>query len=176
MFQHESTDINYDPTPPDLLLSGEPFYNEFPLFDNLIMPTPSPDLTELTKRIDSLTVEVNTLGLRLEIERTKRQRLQATIKQLRRDRTSLYSDLQILRGEFIQLRDQQTAVNYQLDNQNIKTNTLSFRSVSRIVQILSMLIPNSFVSIETSTELTTLLEELTNTAQHFGVVYMASPI
>ena len=126
MFQIEPIEIMNDPTLPDLLLPEEPFYSEIPLFDNLMMPTLSPDITDLNKKIDSLTVEVNTLGLRLEIERTKRQHLQATVRQLRRDRASHNSDLQILRNEFIQLGDQQTAVNYQLDNQNAKTNTLSF--------------------------------------------------
>ena len=176
MFQNDPIELINDPTLPDLLLPEEPFYDVIPQFDNLLLPTTIPDLTELSRKIDSLTIEVNTLGLRLEIERTKRQYLQTTIRQLRRDRTSHSSDIQTLRGELSQLRDQQTSVNYQLDNQNARTNTLSFRSISRIGQILSTLVPNSFLSTETSSELAVLLKDLTNTVQHFGIVYMASPV
>ena len=165
-----------DPTLPDLLLPEEPLYDEVFQIDNLLMPTLHPDIAELSKKIESLMIEVNTLGLHLEIEKTKRQRLQTTVRQLRRDRTLSSSDIQILRRELIQLRDQQTSVNYQLDNQNARTNTLSFRSISRIGQILSTLVPNSFLSTETSSELAVLLQELNNTVQHFGVFYVASQV
>jgi len=176
MFQNDPIELISDPTLPDLLLPEKPFYDEIFPIDNLLIPTPLPDITELSRKIDSLTIEINTLGLRLEIERTKRQYLQTTIRQLRRDRAAHSSDIQILRGELLRLRDQQTSVNYQLDNQNARTNTLSFRSISRIGQILSTLVPNSFLSNETSSELAVLLKELTNTVQHFGIVYMASPV
>ena len=176
MLQNDPIELINDPTLPDLLLPEEPLYDEVFQIDNFSMPTPHPDITELSRKIESLTIEVNTLGLRLEIEKTKRQHLQTTIRQLRRDRTFHSSDIQMLRGELIQLRDQQTSVNYQLDNQNARTNTPSFRSISRISQILSTLVPNSFLSTETSSELAVLLKELNNTVQHFGIFYVASPV
>jgi len=175
MFQNDSTEFLVDPTLPDLLLQEEPIYDEIFQLDNLTAPIPLPDIVELSKKIDSLTIEVNTLGLRLEIEKAKRQHLQTTMRQIRRDKTFLNSDIQMLRSELLQLRDQQTAVNYQLDNQNARTNALSFRSMSRIDQILAALIPNSFLSTETRTELMMLLKELANTVQHFGMVYMTPP-
>jgi len=172
MFQNDPTEFIIDPTLPNLLLQEEPIYDDiFPL-DSLIAPTPLPDVVELSKRIDSLTIEVNTLNLRLELERTKRQHLQTTVRQLRRDKTFINSDIQMLRGEVSQLRDQQSTINYQLDNQNARTNALSFRSMSRIDQILAALVPSSFLSTETRTELMILLKELANTVQHFGMVYM----
>jgi len=164
-----------DSTLPDLL-PEEPMYEEAFQIDDLLLPMPHPDHAELSRKIESLTVELNTHGLRLEIEKTKRQRLQATVRQLRRDMTLPSSDIQIIRSELIQLRDQQTSVNYQLDNENARTNTLSFRSLSRIGQILSTLIPSSLLSPETSSELTILLRELNNTIQHFGVFYVASHV
>jgi len=175
MFQNDATEFIIDPTPPNLLSHEEPIYDELFQLDNLIAPTPLPEIVELGRKIDSLTIEVNTLNLRLELERTKRQHLQTTMRQLRRDKTSLNSDVQTIRSELLQLRDQQTTINYQLDNQNARTNALSFRSMSRIDQILAALVPNSFLSTETRTELMILLKELANTVQHFGMIYVIPP-
>jgi len=73
MQQNTLLSLNEDPTLPDLI-------PEDLLFDDLLrvnesmMPLVHPDVVELGRKLDSLTIEVNTQGLRLEIEKVKRQR------------------------------------------------------------------------------------------------------
>jgi len=164
----------YDPVLPDLF-PEEPVYDEIFQIDDLIMSTPQPEITDLSRKFELLTVDTNTHGLRIEIERSKRQRLQATIKQLRQDLTIANADIMMLKNEITQLRDHQNNVNYYLDNENARTNTLSFRSLSRIGQILA-LVPNRTQPSETDPEVETLLQELNNTIRQFGVYYLASHV
>jgi len=165
--------LTSDPILPDLV-PEEPIYDEIFKIDDLLMPVPHPDIAELNRRIELLTVEINTQGLRLEIERTKRQRLQSSVRQMKRELTVPCPSLVGLRNELIQFKDQQTAINYQLDGENVKTNTLAFRSISRICQLLAAIIPGAIVSPESSPEMKILLQELSLTVQQFGVHYAAS--
>ena len=130
-----------DPVLPDLL-PEEPVYDQlFPL-DDLMMFPPQPEITDLTRKFELLTVDANTHGLRIEIERSKRQRLQATVRQLRQDLSIANADIAMIKHEITQLRDHQNSINYQLDSENARTNTLSFRSLSRVSQLLLALVPN----------------------------------
>jgi len=128
-----------------------------------------PDVIELSRKLDNLTVESNTQGLRLEIESTKRQRLQSSVRQI-----IPCPDLIEIRNELNQFKEYQNAINYQLDGENARTNTLAFRSISRICQILVALIPGASLSPESSPEVKILLQELSLTVQQFGVHYAAS--
>jgi len=165
--------LTEDPTLPDLL-PEEPMFNELLQMDDLTMPVPHPDVVELSRKLDNLTIESNTQGLRLEIERAKRQRLQASVRQVKRDLAIPCPDLIEIRNELNQFKEYQNAINYQLDGENARTNTLAFRSISRICQMLAALISCASLSSESSPEVKILLQELTNTVQHFGVHYAAS--
>ena len=70
--------LTEDPTLPDLL-PEEPMFNELLQMEDLTMPVPHPDVVELSRKLDNLTIESNTQSLRLEIEKTKRQRLSARL-------------------------------------------------------------------------------------------------
>ena len=164
--------LTSDPILPDLV-PEEPIYDEIFKIDDLLMPIPHPDIAELSRKIDLLTVEANTQGLRLEVEKVKRQRLQATVRQLKRDLSLPHPDIAMLKSEIAQLRDYQNSVNFQLD---VRTNTLSFRSLSRICQILIALVPSSTMPSQLNPEIEILLQELDNTIRHFGVHYLASNI
>ena len=94
------------------------------------------------------------------------------MSQLKRDLIMSSSDIQLLRNEITQLRDFQNSVNYQLDNDITRTNTLSFRSLTRTCQILMTLALPS----ETSSEIKILLHELDSTIRHFGVHYFPSNV
>jgi len=171
MFNNECDYFLNDPFLPDLL-PEEPMPNDFLPVDDLLTKMPQPRLTDLNDKINSLTIDANTHNLRIEIERSKRQRLQTTVKQLRRDITLANDDIAFLKNELAQLRDQQNIVNFQLNNENVRTNTLAFRSLSRISQILSFG-PHNPQTIE-NTELEILLQELDSTVRLFGVYYAAS--
>jgi len=164
--------VNEDPTLPDLL-PEDTFLSEFRIDD---FPTPlmHSDIAEINRKLEHLTLESNTQGLRIEIEKAKRQRLRTSLRQVKSDLTLPCPEIIALRNELHHMRDQQNAINYQLDNENARTNTLSFRSLSRICQILTALIPCSTLSSDSSPEVQILLRELANTIQHFGVHYAAS--
>ena len=128
---------------------------------------------DLNRKFELLTVDANTHGLRIEIERSKRQRLQATVRQLKQDLSLASADITMLKSEITQLRDHQNTINFQLNNENARTNTLSFRSLSRIGQILA-LVPSSTQLSETRPEMEILHQELNNTIRQIGVYYTAS--
>ena len=167
--------LTEDPILPDLL-PEEPLFNELLQMNDLTMPIPHPDITELTRRLDNLTVECNTQGLRLAVEKAKRQRLQTSVHQIKNDLARPCQELIALKNEVNQMKDYQNAVDYQLDNENARTNTLSFRSLSRVCQLLAELIPCITLSPNSSPEVQILLQELSNTVQHFGVHYAASHV
>ena len=175
MNQNNFINLIGDPVLPDRL-PEEPAYDELFPIDDLMMFTPQPEITDLTRKLELLTVDTNTHGLRIEIERSKRQRLQATMKQLRQDLSIAKTDITMLRSEITQLREQQNIINFQLDNENARTNTLSFRSLSRIGQILLTLVPNRTQLSEIGPETEILLQELNTTIRQFGVYYHASHI
>ena len=170
MNQDNLIDLTGDPTLPDLL-PEEPIYSELFQIDDLLMPVPHPDIVELNRKLDLLTIETNTQGLHIEVEKAKRRRLQATVRQLRQDLSLPCPDIPMLKNEIVQLRDYQNAINYQLDSENARSNTLSFRSLSRICQILIALVPSSTLPSEISPEVEILLQELNNTIRQFGVHY-----
>ena len=162
-----------DPTLPDLIPEGPAFEDLLDL-DDWMTPTPYPDIVGLNCKMDSLTIESNTLGLRTEIERAKRQRLQASLRQVRRDLAATKQELIEIRSELQQFKDVQNTINYQLDSENARTNTLAFRSLTRISELLTTMIPGAPLSPTSSYEANILLQELTTTIQHFGVHYIAS--
>ena len=173
MFYDNLLSVSGDPILPDLI-------PEDPLFENLTsindwtMPITSTDVTELTRKLDSLTITSNTQELRVEIERVKRQKLQASIRQVRREIAIMNPVIIELRDELKHLKETQNSINYQLDGENTRTNTLAFRSLSRVCEILTAIVSIVPLSLEPSIEVKTLLHELAMTIQHFGVYYVAS--
>jgi len=175
MFNNTTANLIDDPTLPDLIPEDH-IFDDLLNVDNMIIPTMHYDVNELNRKIDNLTIEHNTLGLRLEIEKTKRQRVQSSVRQLKRDVVIPCPDLLELKNELIQFKEQQSAINYQLDGENARTNTLAFRSISRICQLLTALIPGTMMSPGSNPEIKILLHELSLTVQQFGVHYAASHV
>ena len=140
MFQSNLISLTEDPTLPDLL-PEDPILNDLFRIDDFPTPIIHPDLAEINRKLEQLTLETNTQGLRLAVERAKRQRLQASVRQVKHDLALPCPDLMAIRNELNQFREHQNTINYQLDGENARTNTLSFRSLSRICQILATLIP-----------------------------------
>jgi len=174
MLPNNSILLNEDPTLPDLF-PEDTLFNEFRLND-FSMPLMHPDIAELTRKLEHLTLESNTQGLRLEVEKAKRQRLQASMRQIKSNLALSCPEIVALRTELQCLRDRQNEINYCLDNENVKTNTLSFRCLSRVCQILATMIPRASLPTDPSPEVQILLGELTNIIQHFGVHYAASHV
>jgi len=96
MFQNNLINLTGDPTLPDLL-PEDPMLNDLFQIDDLPTPVIHPDITELSRRLDHLSLETNTQGLRIAVERAKRQRLQATIRQVKQDLSLPCPDITILK-------------------------------------------------------------------------------
>ena len=170
----------------DMLLSQSEQYNAPDLIpddltfdsllnlDNMVVPPVSQEITELSRKVDHLTIELNTINLRLEIEKTKRQRLQTVVRQYKRELSPQCPDLTLLRRDFDKFQELQNSTNYMLDGENTRTNTLVFRSVSRICHLLNTLIQGIYISPETLEESSILLQELISTIQQFGVHHTTS--
>jgi len=173
MISNNFTLQDEDPALPDLILENYHFDDLININNTTALITPS-DVDELKRKLDNLIIECNTLNLRLEIERTKRQRLQATVRQLKREAIAPSPNLLEIRNELSEFKRQQDATNYLLDGENARTNTLTFRSVSRICQLLTTMLPGTAMPPESIPEMEILLHELSLTAQQFGVYYTTS--
>ena len=171
MFENEADNCLNDPLLPNLLPEGSLPNEPLPL-DDLLTMMPQLEMTDLSSKLDSLAIDANTHGLRIEIERSKRQRLQTTVKQLKRDLAIANDEIAFLKNDIAHIREQQNIINFQLSNDNVRTNTLAFRSLSRISQILAFG-PHTIPSFE-NTELEILLQELDSTVRLFGVHYAAT--
>ena len=165
--------LSNDPVLPELA-PEEPIYNELFPIDDLLMPTPHTEINDLNRRFELLTVDTNTHGLRMEVERAKRHRLQATIKNVRQDLSLANSKIIMLRNEIAQFRDHQNSINFQMDNDQARTSTLAFRCLSRISQLLSGLALKNTPISEPNSETEILLHELDLTIRQFGIYYQVS--
>ena len=82
------------------------FLNEpFPLFPEPL-PTPVEDIVQLSQRLEQLTVEVNTMNIKLELETIKRQRLRKSLKQSNAEILALKHELTQQNHDNITLREQ----------------------------------------------------------------------
>ena len=81
MYRDNLISLTEDPTLPDLV-PEDPIFDDLLRVDDWTIPTMHPDVIELSRKLDNLTIESNTQGLRLEVERAKRQRLQASVAKL----------------------------------------------------------------------------------------------
>ena len=173
MHQNNLYSMFEDPSLPDLVPEDTILNDPFGL-DNLIMPSSQPDIVGIERKLDNMTIDTNTQGLRIEIERVKRQRLQASLRQVKRDLTLMNSEINGLKSELRNFHEIQDSINYQLDGEDTRTNTLAFRCMTRMNEVLSALVSCVILSPETRSEVKTLIQELTTTIQHFSVRYAAT--
>jgi len=155
-----------DPVLPELTLE-EPIYSELFQIDDLTMPPPHPEIIDLNRKCELLTVDTNTHGLRMEVKRAKRHHLQATVKQMRRDLTVAIAEIIALKNEIAHYHEHQNSINFQLDNDHARTSTLAFRCLSRISQILTGLASRGTPISKPNHEDEILLHELDLTIRRF---------
>ena len=84
------------------------------------------------------------------------------------------SEINGLKNELRNFHEIQDSINYQLDGEDTRTNTLAFRCMTRMNEVLTALVSCVILSPETRSEVKILIQELTTTIQHFGVRYAAS--
>ena len=169
-----SDEMNYiDLMFPDLL-------PEDPMISNLLpkeMPQPLPsyhDIKSISDRLEHLELVANTHSLQLKVERIKRQRLRASLKQYKRDAITPSADITSLQQTVTFNYEQQTTTNYQLGGELDKLSTLTFRCLSRTQQLMSNIIPRVASSPDDYNLMMQQLDEIGRTIQQFRVIYQVS--
>jgi len=158
---------------PDLLA-------EDPLCDNLFsleappLSITHPDIAALNFKLDSLSLECNTQALQIEVERVKRQKLRSSIRSIRQKISLPCPDTMSLKGELQAVRENQNAINYQIDGEVSRLNTMSLRYFSRIHQILTVILPHVTMPPDEHFELIQMLDELVRTLHQFQVYQLPS--
>ena len=139
--------------------------------DDLIKLLPS-ELKAINDRIEHLELALNTQSLRIEVERAKWQKLRVTMKQRRYEIPTLCPEAlkQLVDANFVQ----QDAVNFQLGGDIDRLNTLMFRCLSRMQQILSSILPCILVTPGDYPDLARLLEEIGRTLQQLCIYRQTS--
>ena len=162
-----------DPVIPDLLPEGS--FQDDLLDTNIPVPViPNADIVTLNQRFDQLSLDTNTQSLRIEIEKVKRQKLSATIRRLRQDLLSPHPEIARLRQDVDTMRNEQNSINYYLEAEIASNGAMTFRGLSRIHQILALMLPQTTLPVNHGPELNQLIQELGRTLQQFHVKYTVS--
>ena len=142
---------------PDVFLPEHGLVYITPAEEELIKILPS-ELKALNARLEFLEKGMSAQALMLDVERAKRQRLSVTLKSIRPDANTMrYDNLpQIVEAQ----TSHQNAVNYQLQNDLDRHNTVTFRYLSRLQQMLSFILPSITVTSSDDPDVSQLLEEM----------------
>ena len=173
MYSSYLTNSAMDPVLPDLLPEGS-FLDDL-LYTDVPVPTiPNADIATLNHRLDRLSLDTNTQSLRIDKEKAKRQKLSATVRRVRQDLSSPRPEIVTLQQDVDVIRSEQNSVNYYLEAEIPSNSVMTFRSLSRIYQILALMIPQMTLPSNHTPDLNRLLLELAHTLQQFRVDYTVS--
>ena len=157
---------------PDELFDDVDFSNLFipepqfpvitPAEEELIRILPS-ELKAINARIEHLERALSIQTLKLDVERAKRQKLRLAIRPHQ-------CEIPALRPEPLQQSIEanlmyQNAINYQLGNDLDRLNTLTFRCMSRMQQLMTFVLPCIRVTSSDHPDVNCLLEEIGRTLQ-----------
>ena len=175
MFSNYLNVNEMDPVLPGLLLEGS--FLDYLLDAEIPLPAiQSTDIITLNQRIEQLSLDANTQALRLEIEKAKRQKLSTTVRRLKQDLLAPHPEIIKLRQDIDILRSEQNSNNYWLEAEIASNSVVTFCSLSRIHQILTIMSPLLMLPVNHSPDLNQLLRELACTLQQFCVEYTVSYI
>jgi len=127
------------------------------------------EIKALNDRVERLEIALNTQTLRLELERSKRQKLALTSKH-RRQETPV-PQLETLQQLINTNQVYQEAINYQIGGSIDHLSTVMFRCLSRTQQLLSFAFPCIPITPSDQPDVTSLLEEIGRTLQQLHVHY-----
>jgi len=152
-----NNDLFNDTDFPDLFLPEPGLVYITPAEEELIKILPS-ELKALNARVEYLEKGMSAQSLMLEVERAKRQRLSVTLKSIRIETlTCQFNNLkQLVENNVVH----QNTTNFQLQNDIDRHNTIMFRYLSRMQQLLSFVLPNVAITSSDEPDTTQLLEEM----------------
>ena len=103
-------------------------------------PAPN-DIITLSKQIENLSLNVNTQGLKLELEKMRRPKLGATLKRVKQDSIPLHRMVTQLQRDNGILRKQFSASDNIHYSETARLRVFTYCCLSRLHQILVTLIP-----------------------------------
>jgi len=130
------------------------------------------EIKALNDRIERLEIALNTQTLRLELERSKRQKLALLLKNRKPEVPT--PQLEALQRAIDTNQVYQDAVNFQLGGNMDHLSTVMFRCISRTQQLFSFAFPCIQITPSDQPDVSTLLEEIGRTLQQLHVCYPTS--
>jgi len=152
-----NNDLFNDTDFPDLFLPEPGLVYITPAEEELIKILPS-ELKALNARVEYLEKGMSAQSLMLEVERAKRQRLSVTLKSTRTETLTLQFDAlkQLVENHVVH----QNTINFQLQSDIDRHNTIMFRYLSRMQQLLPFILPNVVITSSDEPDTNQLLEEM----------------
>ena len=126
-----------------------------PAEEELLKILPS-ELKALNARIEYLEKGMSAQSLMLEVERAKRQRLSVTLKSIHPETSTFQFDnlKQLVENNVVH----QNTINFQQQGDIDRHNTIMFRYLSRMQQLLSFILPNVAITSSDKPDTNQLLE------------------
>ena len=157
----------------DLLLNNEecPSIFDSSQFNPLDIFPSTDDVLSLTKQVEHLSLEVNTQGLKAELERLKRRRLGTTLKRVRQETIPIRKMLAQAQNENTTLKEQVNATSHIHYSEQTRLGVLTHCCESRIHQILISVIPHVQLSPGEHHGISQLTYELLRAAQQIKSPY-----
>ena len=153
---------------PDLIDNDSMFNSVFPLEAPPLI-TIHPDIAAISHKLDGLSLECNIQALQIEVERVKRQKPRSAVSSLRKRMSLPCPEARLLREELQTIQINQNTVNYQLDGEIAKVNTMEFRYFARVHHILTAILPHVVMPPNEQCELYQMLNELIRTLHQYQI-------
>jgi len=153
---------------PDLF-DGVLFPSNVVSTDTDIMSVIPIEIKALNDRVERLEIALNTQTLRLELERSKRQKLALLLKN-RKPEVPI-PQLEVLQRAIDASQAYQDVINLQLGGNIDHLSTVMFRCISRIQQLFSFAFSCIQVTPSDQPDVSILLEEIGRTLQQLHVRY-----
>ena len=140
-----------------------------PFFPEALIPS-TDDVMFLSKRVDQLTIDVNTQNLKIELEKLKRCKLGNSLKQLRTEVISLWQVIVQQQAENNILKEQVATLSNTLFSELACLTSRTHCCLSRLHQILIAIVPYIVMPEGEHNENFQLLYELLRAAQMIRTV------
>ena len=130
------------------------------------------EIKALNDRVERLEIALNTQTLRLELERSKRQKLALLLKNRKHEAPT--PPMEALQRAIDASQAYQDAINFQLGSNIDHLSTVMFRCISRIQQLFSFAFSCIQVTPSDQPDVSILLAEIGRTLQQLHVCYPTS--
>ena len=129
-------------------------------FENIDLFPSYHDIAILNDQIAKLTIDLNTQSLRIEVEKTKRQKLNIILKRIRHEKTLPDHSLMGIRNDINVITEQLGAVRNMYESELARIGLTTYRCFTRLHQILITTVPRIPMPEAEYNDVSQLLHEL----------------